>query len=97
MIVTTVLVCVKPEHINQFIEATIQNHEASVLEKGNLRFDVLHDSDDPGKFLLYEAYESEELAAAHKKTPHYLRWRETVAPWMLKAREALSYKAIRPL
>jgi autoinducer 2-degrading protein len=91
------MVCVKPEHIGQFIEATVHNHEASVLEKGNLRFDVLQDSDDPGKFLLYEAYESADFAAAHKKTPHYLKWKETVAPWMLKPREAFSYKAIRPL
>jgi autoinducer 2-degrading protein len=31
--------------------------------------------------LLYEAYDSLEGAAAHKQTPHYLKWKETVAPY----------------
>ena len=97
MVVTTVLVCVKPEYITRFIETTVINHEASVREPGNLRFDVLQSSDDPSSFLLYEAYSSEESAAAHKKTSHYLQWKETVAPWMQKPREGIPYKVIRPL
>lgn len=94
--VTTVMVKVKPEHISEFIEATIANHEASIKEPGNRRFDVLQSSDDPAAFLLYEAYESEEDAAAHKKTDHYLTWRETVADWMAEPRKGIPYKSIKP-
>ena len=68
MVVTSVMVQVKPDSITKFIEATIKNHEASVREPGNLRFDVLQNADDPSHFMLYEVYETEEAAANHKKT-----------------------------
>jgi (4S)-4-hydroxy-5-phosphonooxypentane-2,3-dione isomerase len=96
MVVTTVKVAVKPENISEFIQATIKNHEASTKEPGNTRFDVLQSTEDPAMFLLYEAYESDAAAAAHKKTSHYLQWRETVAPWMAQPREGKPYKSIRP-
>jgi quinol monooxygenase YgiN len=46
--------------------------------------------------ILYEAYDSLEAAAAHKQTPHYLKWKETVAPWMAKPREGIPYRALAP-
>lgn len=96
MIVTCVAVYVKEEHIEDFIAATIQNHEGSIQEAGNMRFDVLQCRDDPARFMLYEAYASEEAAAAHKETDHYRNWRDTVAPWMARPREGIAHKVIRP-
>jgi len=96
MIVTCVHVYVKEAHIQDFIEATTLNHENSIKEPGNLRFDVLQDAGNPGKFLLYEAYTSEDAAAAHKQTEHYLTWRETVAPWMAQEREGFKHYVICP-
>lgn len=96
MIVTTVQVQVKSEHIQDFIRATTRNHEGSVQEPGNLRFDVLQNADDPTKFLLYEAYESPEAAAAHKKAEHYLIWRDQVANWMAEPRQGTPYQVICP-
>nr|VFK56424.1 MAG: autoinducer 2-degrading protein [Candidatus Kentron sp. TC] len=96
MIVTCVSVYVKPENIDDFIEASKKNHRGSIGEPSNLRFDVLQSKDDPGRFLLYEAYENEEGARAHKNTPHYLAWREAVEPWMEKPREGVPYVAIAP-
>jgi autoinducer 2-degrading protein len=96
MIVTTVMVFVKPEHIHDFIEASIVNHLGSIKEPGNMRFDVLQSRDDPSRFMLYEAYESEEAAGAHKQTAHYLKWREAVAPWMAKPREGIPHRVICP-
>ncbi len=96
MIVTCVTVYVKEEHINDFIEATTLNHEGSIKEPGNMRFDVLQSFNDPTRFLIYEAYESEDTAKAHKQTEHYLKWRETVADWMAKPREGISHKVICP-
>ena len=96
MIVTFVHVFVKPEFIDQFIETTRANHEASVREPGNFRFDVLQDAQDPGKFVLYEAYTSEAAAGAHKETAHYAKWRDTVAPWMLKPREGIRHTMLFP-
>jgi (4S)-4-hydroxy-5-phosphonooxypentane-2,3-dione isomerase len=94
--VTLVHVYVKPEFINAFIEATRENHENSIKEKGNLRFDILQDAQDPAKFVLYEAYESEQAAIAHKETIHYLQWRDAVAPWMAKPREGVKHNLLFP-
>ena len=96
MHVTLVHVSVKPGHIDEFIEATRLNHEASVQESGNRRFDVLQSADDPASFILYEAYASAEDAAAHKQTAHYLTWRTTVADWMAEPRQGVAYKGLYP-
>jgi (4S)-4-hydroxy-5-phosphonooxypentane-2,3-dione isomerase len=96
MIVTAVSVYVKPEFIEDFISATVENHRNSIKEQGNLRFDVLQSIQDSSRFLLYEAYESEEAAASHKETPHYLIWKEKVAGWMAKPREGIPHRVICP-
>jgi len=96
MHVTLVHVHVKPEHIDDFIAASRANHEASVQEPGNLRFDVLQSSDDPSRFVLYEAYRSAQDAAAHKETAHYLAWREAVADWMAEPRQGVRYQGLFP-
>ncbi len=96
MHVTLVHVYVKPEYVEAFIAATRDNHENSVGETGNRRFDVLQQPDDPGRFILYEAYASAEEAAAHKQTAHYLTWRETVAPMMAQPREGVPYVCLFP-
>ncbi len=96
MIVTIVDIAVKPENIEQFIRATMENHRHSVKEQGNLRFDVLQHRDDPTAFTLYEAYESDEAATAHKTTPHYLQWRETVESWMARPRKGIAHNVISP-
>jgi autoinducer 2-degrading protein len=96
MTVTCVYVRVKETHIDDFVQATTENHLGSVQEPGNLRFDVLQAVDDPCNFLLYEAYESEEAAAAHKSSGHYLSWRDAVADWMDGPRQGVKYSAVCP-
>jgi autoinducer 2-degrading protein len=56
----------------------------------------LRSDDNPDRFVLYEAYENENSAAAHKETAHYLKWRETVAPWMAVPREGIRYTGLQP-
>lgn len=97
MNVTCVHVRVKPEHVDDFIQASIANRNGAVAEPGNLRFDVLQRADDPCVFMLYEVYESDDAAAAHKQTPHYLTWRETVADWMAQPREGVKHSALHPI
>ena len=87
MHVTIVEIQVKPEFVDAFLEACRLNHQASVQEPGNRRFDVLQSAGDPTYFVLYEAYLSEADAKAHKETEHYRQWRDTVADWMAKPRE----------
>ncbi len=96
MIATLVHVHVKPEFLEVFIEATRINHENSIKESGNLRFDILQDDLDPCKFILYEVYKSAADVSAHKEKPHYFTWRDTVEPWMAKPREGIKHTLIFP-
>ena len=96
MQVTLVHVHVKPEHVDAFVAISRANHEGSRREPGNLRFDVLQSADDPTRFVFIEVYRSAEDVAAHKTTPHYLAWRDAVAPWMASAREGRRYVPVAP-
>lgn len=97
MIVTTVHIWVKPEYLNAFIEASKENHENSIKEPGNLRFDILQHQDDPCQFTFYEAYKTEAEAMAHKETSHYAKWRDLVKEWMAKDRVGVKHNVIAPL
>jgi autoinducer 2-degrading protein len=96
MHVALVHVHVNPGHIEDFIAATRENHLASIKEPGNFRFDVLQSADDPTRFILYEAYASDEAARAHKHTDHYMRWRDSVGTWMATPRRGMMYKGLFP-
>lgn len=96
MHVTLVHVRVNPDAVDAFIAATQRNHQASVSEPGNRRFDVLQAADDATRFVLYEAYASAAEAAAHKETGHYLAWREAVAGMMAEPRRGEPMKGLYP-
>jgi (4S)-4-hydroxy-5-phosphonooxypentane-2,3-dione isomerase len=96
MLVTCVYIHVKPDAIDSFINATIDNHLKSVQEPGNLRFDFIQQADDPCKFMIYEVFESENAVADHKNTAHYKIWRDTVADFMAEPRLGVRYKIVEP-
>jgi autoinducer 2-degrading protein len=94
MYVVCVTVFVKPANVEQFIEATLDNARQTRREGGNVRFDVLRGEDDPAQFLLYEAYKSKEDFVKHQQTEHYLRWKQTVADWMVKPRQGVKHHSV---
>jgi quinol monooxygenase YgiN len=94
MLVVMVHVEVKPDSLEGFREATVRNAEASRLEPGVVRFDVLQSEDNPQQFLLTEVYRDEEAAGAHKCTAHYLTWRDAVAEMMVVPRHSRKYHAV---
>jgi (4S)-4-hydroxy-5-phosphonooxypentane-2,3-dione isomerase len=96
MFVVCVHVHVKPEHVESFVEATLDNARNTVDEPGALRFDVLQQIDDPNRFVLYEAYRDEEGAKEHKQTAHYATWREAVEPWMAEPRRGVQHRSHFP-
>lgn len=97
MFVTLVHVHVKPQHLDAFLDATRANHEASVREPGNVRFDVLRQVEDPSRFILYEWYVDEAAARAHKETPHYVAWRDAMAGWQAEPRRGVRYDGLFPV
>lgn len=87
---------VKPEMIDRFIEATIDNATNSLREPGVVRFDFLQHAENPTNFMLVEIYRTPEAADAHKQTAHYARWRDTVVEMMAEPRVGTKYKNILP-
>ena len=94
MYVVSVTVHVKPEFVQRFVEAVLDNARNTRREPGNLRFDVSQAEDDPNRFLLYEVYHTKEDFAAHQQTEHYLRWKNGVADWMAQPRQGVRHRAI---
>lgn len=90
MIVNLVMLEVKPEYIEAMKEICTYNHENSVKEEGNVRFDVLQNSDDPAKFTLYEVFRDKEAIEFHKTTEHYKKWAEAMETYLAAPRYKIS-------
>lgn len=96
MQIVHVHVRVKPEFVEAFRQATVENATHSLQEAGIARFDVLQQTDDPTKFILVEIYKTAEASAAHKETAHYKRWRDDVMKMMAEPRQGIKYTPVFP-
>jgi quinol monooxygenase YgiN len=96
MLIVHVHIRVKPEMIEPFKQATIENARNSLQEPGVSRFDVLQQTHDPSRFVLVEVYRSEEATVAHKETAHYAAWREAAEPMMAEERTRVRYTKVFP-
>ena len=94
MYVVSVTVHVKPDCVDPFIEATLDNARNTRREPGNVRFDVSRAADEPGRFLLYEVYQTPDDFRAHQQTEHYLRWKQAVGEWMAQPRQGVKHHSI---
>lgn len=96
MNIILVHVHVKPEFVDAFKQASLENALNSVKEEGVARFDVIQQVDDPTRFILVEVYKTAEAQSAHKETAHYLKWRDTVADMMAEPRQGVKYSNVFP-
>ena len=96
MYIIQVFLKVKPEHLDAFTAATVDNASHSVKEAGVVRFDVLRHIDDPTRFTLFEVYRDPNVHAAHRETAHYARWRDTVPVMLAEPRSAAKYENVFP-
>jgi len=96
MFIVHVYVHVKPEFVEAFREATIQNAMSSLKEPGIARFDLIQQPDDRTRFVLMEVYRTKEDPARHKDTSHYRKWRDTVEKMMSAPRESIKYENVFP-
>jgi (4S)-4-hydroxy-5-phosphonooxypentane-2,3-dione isomerase len=96
MLVVHVHVQVKPDFVEAFKQATLENARESVREPGIARFDIVQQSDDPTRFVLVEAYRTPDAPAAHKETRHYQTWRDAVAPMMAAPRSSVKFANLFP-
>jgi autoinducer 2-degrading protein len=96
LIVVHVHAHVKPDGVEAFRAASIENSRESRREPGVLRFDVVQSTEDPTRFVLVEVYRTPDAPAAHKATAHYARWRDAVADLMAEPRTSVKYVNIAP-
>jgi quinol monooxygenase YgiN len=94
MLIVHVQVHVKPECVDAFRAATIENARHSVQEPGIDRFDVGQQMDDPTRFVLIEAYRTPDAPAKHKETAHYAKWRDAVVSMMAEPRTSVKYREV---
>jgi len=96
MLIVHVHARVKPDSVEAFQQATIENARSSLQEPGIARFDVIQAADDPTRFVLVEIYRTREGPAQHKETAHYATWRDSVAPMMAEPRTSVKYSNVFP-
>jgi len=96
MQIVHVQINVKPESIEAFKQATVENASQSIKEGGIARFDLIQQLDEPTRFILIEVYKTPDAPAAHKETAHYLRWRDAVTGMMAEPRRGIQYANIFP-
>jgi quinol monooxygenase YgiN len=96
MLITLVSIHVKPEAVEAFKAATIENSRNSVLEPGIARFDFTQQLDDPTRFVLIEVFRDEAATVAHRETRHYQVWRDAVVDMMAEPRTAVRLTNVYP-
>ena len=96
MLVVHVFVHVKPECVDAFRQASVENATQSIQEPGIVRFDVIQQNDAPTRFVLVEVYRTADDPARHKETAHYATWRDTVADMMAEPRSSTKYSNVFP-
>lgn len=96
MLIVHVQVKVKPDAIEAFRTATVENARQSVQEPGIARFDVVQQLDDPTRFVLVEVYRTDDAPAKHKETAHYQKWRDAVQPMMAEPRASVKFSNVFP-
>lgn len=96
MLIVHVFVHVKPEKIEAFKAATIENARNSLKEPGIARFDFVQQKEEPARFVLVEVYRTADDPARHKETAHYQKWRDSVANMMAEPRTSIKYSNVFP-
>jgi (4S)-4-hydroxy-5-phosphonooxypentane-2,3-dione isomerase len=96
MLIVHVFAHVKPESVEAFRAATIENAQHSSQEPGIARFDVIQQPDDATRFVLVEVYRTADDPARHKATAHYARWRDAVADMLAEPRTSIKYSNVYP-
>jgi quinol monooxygenase YgiN len=96
MPILCVYVHVKPEAVDAFREATLENARGSRREPGVKRFDFLEQADDPARFMLIEVYRDAAAQAAHKETAHYRAWAARTADMFAEPRTRQLYRGVDP-
>ena len=97
MLAMWVKVRVKPEGRERFLKAIEVDADGSERdEPGCMRFNVLHDQQDPNVYYFFEVYRDEAALEAHRQTPHFKLYFEKTQPWLVAPPERRFGKNVIP-
>ena len=94
MFVTLVHCHLKPEHLDAFLAATRANHEGSIREPGNLRFDVVQHTMRANHYTVIEGWRNQQAFDAHVAAAHTRQYRDTLQPMTGSPLDERVYKGI---
>jgi quinol monooxygenase YgiN len=94
-LVLQVMIQIKPENVDSFMQKVIENGKAARTEPGCRQFDVLVDPKDRTRAMLYEVYADEKAFDAHQQTAHFKKYLAEAVP-LLASRERHVWKRAAP-
>jgi (4S)-4-hydroxy-5-phosphonooxypentane-2,3-dione isomerase len=65
---------IAPAHLEKFVEALKENGAATIKEPGCLQFDFSQSASNPNQIFIYEIYENEAAAQAHRASDHFKKY-----------------------
>ena len=65
--------------MDKYLAAIKENGAASVKEPGCQRFDIMVLASNPNHVFIYEVYDNEAAAQAHRTTDHFKKYAATTA------------------
>lgn len=84
--VLAVMIRVKQENVERFMEQALANAREARKEPGCRQFEVLVDKTDRTKVMLFEIYDDDNAFEAHQQTPHFKKYLAEAVP-LLESRE----------
>jgi (4S)-4-hydroxy-5-phosphonooxypentane-2,3-dione isomerase len=96
MLILIVNLHVKPEFVETFREATMENARHSRQEPGIVRFDFLQQSEDPTRFALVEVYRDADAPVRHRESAHYNAWVQKVPDMLAEPRTRTFFSNVSP-
>ena len=85
MLALVVEFLIKPEHVDAFHAAILENASLSrETEPGCRQFDVCRDPANAATFFLYELYDDEAAIQAHLQSAHFLQMNAATADWVAR-------------
>ena len=90
-LVLQVMINIKPENVDAFMQKVIENGKAARSEPGCRQFDVLVDPDDKTKVMLFEVYDDQKAFEAHQAGAAFKKYLAEAVP-LLASRERKFWK-----
>lgn len=94
MFVVIVSFHVKSECVEEFLAFTSEDARASRIDPGVICFDLIQQTDDPTRVILYEVYAARPDGERHLEMAHFKQWQSAIAPTLAEPPHAVTYNLL---